>query len=199
MLSYFVLFSVDTRPVKEFEEGDSQCKYESTNQNVKDSSHVTQRQLVLRRFLLVRIGALATVVPPFVSQPSQIVAFFQRQNGQVQLLPVTIKTATQFAPPIWRMITIYVYWLPQRWTERGGHSESLGVKISSNFHRVARITLVDVVIFGTLDEQSVFTLGLTHSPDAFVISADKDVFSRIHKLPHSAVNGELGILHRRVE
>ena len=199
MLSYFVLFSVDTRPVKEFEEGDSQCKYESTNQNVKDSSHVTQRQLVLRRFLLVRIGALATVVPPFVSQPSQIVAFFQRQNGQVQLLPVTIKTATQFAPPIWRMITIYVYWLPQRWTERGGHSESLGVEISSNFHRVARITLVDVVIFGTLDEQSVFTLGLTHSPDAFVISADKDVFSRIHKLPHSAVNGELGILHRRVE
>ena len=199
MLSYFVLFSVDTRPVKEFEEGDSQCKYESTNQNVKDSSHVTQRQLVLRRFLLVRIGALATVVPPFVSQPSQIVAFFQRQNGQVQLLPVTIKTATQFVPPIWRKITNYVYWLPQRWTERGGHSESLGVEISSNFHRVARITLVDVVIFGTLDEQSVFTLGLTHSPDAFVISADKDVFSRIHKLPHSAVNGELGILHRRVE
>ena len=100
MLSYFVLFSVDARPVKEFEEGDSQCKYESTNQNVNDSSHVTQRQLVLRRFLLVRIGALATVVPPFVSQPSQIVAFFQRQNGQVQLLPVTIKTATQFVPPI---------------------------------------------------------------------------------------------------
>ncbi len=80
---YFVLFSVDARPVKEFEEGDSQCEYESTNQNVKDSSYITQRQLVLRRFLFIRIGAFTPIVPPFVSQPSQIVAFFKRQNGQV--------------------------------------------------------------------------------------------------------------------
>jgi hypothetical protein len=42
---YFVLFGVDPRPVKEFKESDCQCENEPSNQNVDDTSHITQREL----------------------------------------------------------------------------------------------------------------------------------------------------------
>ena len=46
-----MLFGVDTRPVKKFEESHSQCKDKSSDQNVEDTSHVTKRQFVLGVFL----------------------------------------------------------------------------------------------------------------------------------------------------
>lgn len=84
---------------------------------------------------------------------------------------------------------------PQGRSQGRGYAETLGVEVPADLHGIAGLSLVGVVVLRTLNQQSILPLGSAHPANTLVVGFDEDVLSRIHKLPHFTVEGDLRSLH----
>jgi hypothetical protein len=77
--------------------------------------------------------------------------------------------------------------LPEFGRERSGDAVTLRIEVAADFHRVARLTLVDVVVGGRLDEERV--LALSDSSYSFLDGRyERRPSGGRHEGPHPLVN-----------
>ena len=84
--------------------------------------------------------------------------------------------------------------VPKVGSVRCGDAVSFGVEVAADLHRVARLTLVIVVVGGRLDEERVFAL--SNSFDSLVVRLDeRGRACRLHERPHPLIHRYRRLLH----